>query len=960
MRMNCLSFVFPPNPHRAVHMAAAWLALVSMLAPSLSCTRPYYRRQADREVNCIIDSKSVALGEAPGEYRIDVDPKSRMYDPNSPDCPPMPPDDPISHQLMHCVDCKPGAPCWRHMGKTPYTSNPSWESYLPRDKDGNVVLDIAGAVQVALLESPAYQQQLETLYLSGLDVTFERFRFDSQFFGGSSIFYTAAGPQAAGTPAGSSVLTVSPSRPDNPYRVEKLTATGGEIVVSFANSLVWQFAGPDDYSSRSILNFNLVQPLLRFGGRARVLERLTISERALLANVRQMQQYQQGFYLNVVTGRDAGSGPSRRGGLLGGSGLEGFSGVGVGGFGRVGGVGGTGANQNFGLTGGAGAQQAGGYIGLLQTAQIIRNQYSNIAGLGDSLEQLQAANEAGRIDRFQVDLARQALYNAQSQLLNNENAYANALDNFKVNYGLPPSLDVKIADPLLDHFNLLDPDLSALQIRITDTLTVLREGGLAATPEGLPPQPLILPNEPPPHLKLTAQSTDFASLVQRAAEIRVTSQARLAAAELDLARLEAALPSRRAFLQRLSVRKETQQANIDPDLVSVARLDQRFVETKEEFKLLSGQLTAIWAELDSVTGATNLPVVEHRAKLTAALNKLSGSMLELSLLQARARLDGITFDPVDLTDKEALCIASRYRRDWMNNRAAVVDAWRLIQFNANALESDLDFVFNGDLRNQNDNPFSLSGRNSSLSVGLQFDPPLTRVGERNTYRQSLIEYQQAKRSYYQFRDRTHRDLRATLRQLKLDDLNFELRRAAVHVAITQVDLARLRLSEPARPVAASAPGQPMEPGGASQFGDTVARDLVNALIDLLNVQNDFLSVWVDHEVQDLSLDFLLGTMELDGRGLRIEHDQPLRTFLTKLPDTVPCEDPDACAMLDHDIADIGTTTDKDESAAIVPRPSPLPRQGDGPALQGPQSTPSDAVPTIELLPPPAPPRDPTK
>ena len=44
--------------------------------------------------------------------------------------------------------------------------------------------------------------------------------------------------------------------------------------------------------------------------------------------------------------------------------------------------------------------------------------------LGDSLEQLQAANEAGRIDRFQVDLARQALYNAQSQLLNNENIYA--------------------------------------------------------------------------------------------------------------------------------------------------------------------------------------------------------------------------------------------------------------------------------------------------------------------------------------------------------------------------------------------------------------------------------------------------------------------------------------------------------------------------------------------------------
>ena len=256
-------------------------------------------------------------------------------------------------------------------------------------------------------------------------------------------------------------------------------------------------------------------------------------------------------------------------------------------------------------------------------------------------------------------------------------------------------------------------------------------------------------------------------------------------------------------------------------------------------------------------GHHHLPPAEHRAKLTSGLNKLSGGLLELTLLQARARLDSISFEPVELSSDEAFCIASRYRRDWMNARASVVDSWRLIQFNANSLESDLNLVFDGDLRNQNDNPFSLSGKNGALRVGLQFDPPLTRISERNTYRQSLIEYQQAKRSYYQFRGRIQRDLRATLRNLELDDLNFELRRAAVHVAITQVDLARLRLSEPARPVQASAPGQPTEPGGQSQFGDTVARDLVNALIDLLNVQNDFLSVWVDHDVQELNLDFNL-------------------------------------------------------------------------------------------------------
>ena len=57
------------------------IVMMSMLTSPSSCTRPYYRRQADREVNCIIDNKSMALGEAPGEFRIDVDPQSRMFDP---------------------------------------------------------------------------------------------------------------------------------------------------------------------------------------------------------------------------------------------------------------------------------------------------------------------------------------------------------------------------------------------------------------------------------------------------------------------------------------------------------------------------------------------------------------------------------------------------------------------------------------------------------------------------------------------------------------------------------------------------------------------------------------------------------------------------------------------------------------------------------------------------------------
>ncbi len=194
--------------------------------------------------------------------------------------------------------------------------------------------------------------------------------------------------------------------------------------------------------------------------------------------------------------------------------MEGFSGVGGGGFGRVGKFGGGFGGQGFGFTGGAGAQQAGGYIGLLQTAQIIRNQYSNIAALGDSVEQLQAAYDAGRIDRFQVDLARQALYNAQSQLLNSRGGLRRyALDNFKLQHGLPPEPHDQGRGSDAGPFQLLDPDLAAVQIRVTDVLTVLREGSQAAALRRAGDEPLTLPTAPPPQPETEAVATDFATLV---------------------------------------------------------------------------------------------------------------------------------------------------------------------------------------------------------------------------------------------------------------------------------------------------------------------------------------------------------------------------------------------------------------------------------------------------------------
>ena len=268
-------------------MLACYLALTLLIA---GCSRRFYRRQADAEANCLTTQKALAAGSDPQQFRIEVDPRSRMFDGANPDSPPMPPDDPTSHRYMQCVDGKKGAKYYRKAPRTNIVENPAWKSHLPRDEQGRVVLNTSDAVRMALVNDPGYQSNLEELYLSALDVSFERFRFDAQFFGGSSIFYTADGKVRSGTGNSSSELVVAPSRPGNRFRVEKLNAMGGELVVGMANSLVWQFSGPNDYSGTTVLDFSLVQPLLRGAGRIRVLERLTISERALLANVRTMER----------------------------------------------------------------------------------------------------------------------------------------------------------------------------------------------------------------------------------------------------------------------------------------------------------------------------------------------------------------------------------------------------------------------------------------------------------------------------------------------------------------------------------------------------------------------------------------------------------------------------------------------------------------------------------------------
>ena len=807
------------------------MAAIVVLGMSVAgCNRAHYREQADAAAFAAVTSATAnPQFQLPG-FGIDIDSRSRLFDPTDPDCPPMPPDDPDSHRLMECVDGHPGWSRWEDNGVLPDVEVSNYRAWLPKDDEGRVRVDLGGAVDLARLHSRDYQSQLETLYLSALDVTAERFRFQTQFFGGNATQFSSLGRIRNGGDDASILSN------ESHLRLQRFTTTGGTFAAGLANSIVWQFSGQDTNVHSSLLNFAISQPLLQFAGKARVMETLTRSERNLLANVRQYDRFRQGFYLDVATGNGGGGGLQRAGGLFGGSGLSGFTGVGVGGFGGVGAVGVT-SSGGFAGGGGVGAQGAGGFLGFLQQQQFIRNQRARIASLRDTWLQLDAAFEAGRLEnRFQVDFARQAYYSGQSELLNAVAGYESALDFYKIRLGLPPDIPFELRDPFFDQFTLNDSELTRLQNEVAERFEALSAAQVAGNA-----------------LDSTKSVPNLPSRIRRMTDVL----------DSDLKIVEDHLPQRQRTLEELSHRSDLRENNFDSRAISAAALDERVKLLRSERVRLTNDMLDLAGVVERLISDDDLePVARIRAE-RVILARVSATLLELSLWQARTRLHGVALVPVRVRPEMAFQVALARRPDWMNAKASLVDTWRLIEFNANALKSNLTVNVSGELGTTGNNPVKFHDDNGVLRAGVQFDAPLTRLIERNQYRQSLIDYQQARRSLMAQRDEIHRGLRARLRQIQLDQFNLELRRLAVDVAITQTDIARLKLSEPEKPVA---DGKLAAPSASP----TVARDLVDALLNLQQSQAAFIQVWGDYEIQRRLLDFDLGTMNLDERGLWID------------------------------------------------------------------------------------------
>jgi hypothetical protein len=837
-----------------MHVTIATLA-VALMTTMFGCHRDYYRRQADLVARQLIQEKSLDPRWDSHDGSIEVDPQSRMFDPFCADHPPIPPDDAESHKLMHCVDGKPGYECWHANGNANSVENPNWKSYLPVNEQGQVVLSLARAYELALLNSTQLQAQHETLYLSALDVSLERFGFDTQLFAGFNGFLTTQGRLRNGDGLSRTNLQGQLGSNGQGIQWQRLGISGTNLVVGLANTILFNVAGNNTQTSSSLIDFTLIQPLLRGAGRERIMESLTQSERTLLSNVRQLERFRRGFYLQIATGRNPGAGPSR------------------GGFG-------------LGLPGG-GNSNVGGFVGLLEQRQQIRNQQFNVRQLEAVLDQFKEYSEAGLVNAVQLKLFETSFYREQRVLLDAKTQYQTSLDDFKFLVGLPPDLDVIIDDPYLDRFELISDEINNRLIQIGDLRT---EAGQAISliqqaTENYQDPGFVWPEDLDQRLSKLLPSVNAAQ--QIIDDIREQDFVQL---EKDLANLGGKREPRSEYLKSLSddvaagkiissIDRELFEVKTIPESEKLGQLlksavgeeigaiepdsgpsiQRRLVQLETELAKAKSRIDGFAETRQTLRGKALYDYLdlELQQAIPSQLAELNNIMLDLSLLQAQARSNSIEIINTDISSEHAIRIARCLRRDWMNARAALVDQYRNIEFVADQLEATVDLVFQGDLGNNSDNPLDLRYETGQLRAGFRFDAPIVRIAERNAYREALINYQQARRSFYRFEDAIKGDLRSLVRDLGRNRVRFELDRRSVQVQIENVEINRLELDRPVD-------------SANNQIGTSTARNLTDAIVGLNDAQNSYLRTWVEYEVLRRNLDFDLGTMQLDESGFWVD------------------------------------------------------------------------------------------
>jgi hypothetical protein len=864
----------PAAAHKGRHWRRGLGLLLICLILLAGCTRRFYREAADKEVNAILAEKDRYPQWKIEQYHVYPDPRARFADPTNPDHPPMPPDDPAAWRLSpHPQHPGHAGVAWvegkgylellrrwdeenrARLRAEQQTADVQVKPYLQTEEvlinqtsaDGirPFLLNLEQAVELGVINSREFQNIREDLYLACLPVTLQRFSFTAQWLAVENAFRQWAGLESLEGPQNNWTL-------GSQTGFTKLFSTGALLTLNFANTTVFNFLNlGHGTTSSSVINLDLVQPLLRGGGRAVTLEPLTQAERNLLYNIRAYARFREQFYLSIALGTSLpGSlaAAANTAGALAGGPISVLATLGI-----------------------ASTDVSGVFRGYLPTLfreldMAVDKKYAQ--DLERALKLFEGFEEGGAVSPLQVDQVRSTLLNAQNTVLKDMQDTTNALDQLKLQLGLP------VNTPLI-----LDDSPGRPITQILNLYYQVTEEADAAN-RRLEQQDGLTPAQFREYLRRTfaedplVQDTQF--------------RQKVAAAWQDWHQLDdKALQQRQATLG--TERRKLLDAKTDAEVRGQpwpAEQQQRLTEVN--FQLDVGDLEATLRQYEARPWE-KLTQPEQRRQMQTHLFRLTARAAEIVLVWARnerreqlrarwpllppAFLEGIDLAEADpeTAQRLAIQVALRNRLDLMNARAQVVDAWRQLAVTANALQGVVTLHYHLDsvtpFLGSHALAFSSAATNQALILNTQL--PLVRLAERNNYRLALINYQLARRNLMSLEDNIAAQVRFDVRQLQLFAANYKIQQKVLESLYSQVESALEVLIAPPEPPAAGTaapPGAAATAAGAASAA-ALTQQYLSALGGLNGAQTKMYDIWLSYLATRMQLYLDLEQLTLDNRGV---------------------------------------------------------------------------------------------
>ncbi|MCK5001093.1 MAG: TolC family protein, partial [Anaerohalosphaera sp.] len=212
--------------------------------------------------------------------------------------------------------------------------------------------------------------------------------------------------------------------------------------------------------------------------------------------------------------------------------------------------------------------------------------------------------------------------------------------------------------------------------------------------------------------------------------------------------------------------------------------------------------------------------------------------------------------PYEISFENAMKLAIKNRLDLRVSQGLVYDWQRRVVVAADALRAEVTLLGSGSsgsgrsVGTATSDDASVRLDKVSLAALLTIDLPIERTGERNAYRNSLIDLENASRALATLEDQIKLQLRNRLRALLTTRESLRIQAKAVTLAKKRVDSTNMFLEE----------------------GQRQIRDLLDAQNDLLSAQNALTSAIVSYRTSELELQKDMGVLKVNEKGLWQEFD----------------------------------------------------------------------------------------